>query len=59
MLPFGMNFSEDMTIPEDCFGTSVNNYDPKTQIGYGYSSSDSMVRSRTFPSDSTETEKDD
>lgn len=54
-----MNFSEDMTIPEDCFGTSEINYDPKTQIGYGYSSSDSMVRSRTFPSDSTETEKDD
>ena len=60
MIPFGLNFPDEMKIPEDNYSSETEKYyDPSTQVGRGASSSDTMVRSRTYPSDSTETEEDD
>lgn len=61
MLPFGLNFADKMTIPEDCIISPDDNvYDPVTQIGLsGAKPTYCMVRTRTYPNDSTESEADD
>jgi len=60
MLPFGMNYSNRMTISGECICKEEISYDPATQIGFGSNRATyCMVRSRTYPSDSTESEVDD
>ena len=61
MLPFGLNYTDKMTIPEDCIVNPGDiRYNPSTQIGLsGAKSTYCMVRTRTYPNDSTEDEADD